>query len=141
MLTYHLRIERVPTRIPAMDIHQPLHAANDADRGGNCVMVDSHPQDKDLHAAWDATIVRRLEHSIDSGRPDRTARRLEQTYAAERETDSWIPTDDIAWESNQVARSRKQGAAPGGPIAQNDGRAVERLGNVQTDGRSPGGNL
>jgi hypothetical protein len=141
MLTYHLRIERVPTRIPAMDIHQPLHAANDADRGGNCVMVDSHPQDKDLHAAWDATIVRRLEHSIDSGRPDTTARRLEQTYAAERETDSWIPTDDIAWESNQVARSRKQAAAPGGPIAQNDGRAVERLGNVQTDVRSPGGNL
>jgi hypothetical protein len=87
------------------DIHQPLHAANDADRGGNCVMVDSHPQAKDLHAAWDTTIVRRLEHSIDSGRPDTTARRLEQTYAAERETDSWIPTDDIAWESNQVARS------------------------------------
>jgi hypothetical protein len=28
------------------DIHQPLHAANDADLGGNCVMVDSEPRAK-----------------------------------------------------------------------------------------------
>jgi nuclease S1 len=89
------------------DIHQPLHAANDADRGGNCVMVDSHPRAKDLHAAWDTTIVRRLEYSIDSGRPETTARTLEQTYAAEKTLDSWMPghTDDVAWESNQIARS------------------------------------
>ena len=25
------------------DLHQPLHAANDGDLGGNCVMVDSRP--------------------------------------------------------------------------------------------------
>jgi len=85
------------------DIHQPLHAANDADQGGNCVMVDS--REKDLHAVWDTTIVRRLERDIDSGRPEATAHRLEQTYAAERETDSWIPADDIAWESKQIARA------------------------------------
>ena len=87
------------------DIHQPLHAANDADRGGNCVAVDSHSREKDLHAVWDTTIVRRLERSIDSGRPEATARKLEQTYAAERETVPWIPADDIAWESKQVARA------------------------------------
>ena len=88
------------------DIHQPLHAANDADRGGNCVMVDSHSREKDLHAVWDTTIVRRLEreHRFRQG-PKTTAHRLEQTYAAERETDSWIPADDIAWESKQMARS------------------------------------
>ena len=88
------------------DIHQPLHAANDADRGGNCVMVDSQPRAKNLHDAWDTTIVRRLEES-DSGTPETTARRLEQTYAGEKALDAWIPghTDDIAWESNQIARS------------------------------------
>jgi len=86
------------------DIHQPLHAANDADRGGNCVTVDSSTRAKNLHAAWDTTLVRRLEYSIDSGRPETTAHKLERTYAAERNEDSWITPDDIAWESNQVAR-------------------------------------
>ena len=42
------------------DLHQPLHAANDEDLGGNCVLVDSRPRARNLHAAWDTTIVRRL---------------------------------------------------------------------------------
>jgi hypothetical protein len=92
------------------DIHQPLHAANDADRGGNCVIVESHSKEKDLHAVWDTTVVRRLERDIDSGRPETTAHRLEQTYAAERDTDAWIPADDIAWESEQIARADIYGA-------------------------------
>jgi nuclease S1 len=87
------------------DIHQPLHAANDADRGGNCVPVDSQSRETNLHAVWDTTVVHRLEDSLDSGRPETTAHKLERTYAAEKEADSWIPADDIAWESNQIARS------------------------------------
>jgi nuclease S1 len=87
------------------DLHQPLHAANDADRGGNCVMVDSHPRARNLHDAWDTAMVGRLEGS--GGTPESTAQRLEQTYANEKTRDVWIPehTDDIAWESNQIARS------------------------------------
>lgn len=92
------------------DIHQPLHAANDADRGGNCVPVDSHSRQTNLHAIWDGTVVRGLEYSIDSGRPETTAHKLERTYAAEKDADSWIAADDIAWESNQVARSDIYGA-------------------------------
>ena len=57
------------------DIHQPLHAATDYDRGGNCVTVDSRSR-KNLHAVWDTTVVRRLEYSIDSGRPETTAHKL-----------------------------------------------------------------
>jgi hypothetical protein len=87
------------------DIHQPLHAANDDDRGGNCVPVDSNTRAKNLHEAWDTTLVRRLEYSIDSGRPETTAHKLERTYADEKAADSWIAADDIAWESNQLARS------------------------------------
>ncbi len=87
------------------DIHQPLHAANDEDHGGNCVTVDSNIRAKNLHEVWDTTIVRRLEDSIDSGRPETTAHKLERTYAPEKEADSWIAADDVAWESNQLARS------------------------------------
>ncbi len=87
------------------DIHQPLHAANDEDRGGNCVTVDSRYRETNLHAIWDTTVVRRLEYDIDSGRPETTAHKLERTYADEKEADSWIPADDIAWGSNQIARS------------------------------------
>ena len=87
------------------DIHQPLHAANDADRGGNCVTVESRSRETNLHAVWDTTVVRRLEYDIDSGRPETTAHKLERTYAAEETTDSWIPADAIAWESNQLARA------------------------------------
>jgi hypothetical protein len=92
------------------DIHQPLHAANDEDRGGNCVPVDSRSRQTNLHAAWDTTVVRGLEYDIDSGRPETTAHKLERTYAAEKEADSWIAADAIAWESNQLARSDIYGA-------------------------------
>ena len=92
------------------DIHQPLHAANDEDRGGNCVQVDSRSREKNLHATWDTTVVRGLEYDIDSGRPETTAHKLELTYAAERDADSWIAADAIAWESNQLARSDIYGA-------------------------------
>ena len=92
------------------DIHQPLHAANDEDRGGNCVPVDSRSRENNLHATWDTTVVRGLEYDIDSGRPETTAHKLERTYAAEREADSWIAADAIAWESNQLARSDIYGA-------------------------------
>jgi hypothetical protein len=92
------------------DIHQPLHAANDDDEGGNCVKADSRSRETNLHAIWDTAIVRGLEYRIDSGRPETTAHKLERTYAAEKDADSWIPADDIAWESNQVARSDIYGA-------------------------------
>jgi hypothetical protein len=87
------------------DLHQPLHAANDADRGGNCVRVDSQSGARNLHDAWDTAIVRRLEGI--GGSPEATAHRLEQTYAGEKALDAWIPehTEDVAWESNQIARS------------------------------------
>ena len=87
------------------DIHQPLHAATDDDRGANCVIVESGVRARNLHDAWDNAIVRRLEYSVDSGRPEATAHHLEQTYATEKQYDPWIPADDIAWESNQLARA------------------------------------
>jgi hypothetical protein len=91
------------------DIHQPLHAATDADRGGNCIAVESHPYARNLHAAWDTAVVYALENSVDSGNPDATANKLEWLHASRKDSDSWKSaggTADIAWESNQVARSQ-----------------------------------
>ncbi len=39
------------------DIHQPLHAATDADKGGNCIAMESHPHARNLHTAWDTAVV------------------------------------------------------------------------------------
>ncbi len=88
------------------DIHQPLHAADDGDEGGNCIRVDSYPPAKSLHLAWDDAVVRGLEKSLDSGHLEETAHQLEQTYAGEKASDAWTPGDAeaIAWESNQIAR-------------------------------------
>lgn len=87
------------------DIHQPLHAANNADRGGNCIPVESRSRARNLHDAWDTAIVRHLEYSVDSGRSVTTAHKLEQTYAREQPSDNWTSADEIAWESHQLAHS------------------------------------
>jgi hypothetical protein len=90
------------------DLHQPLHTATDADRGGNCISVDSRPRARNLHNAWDTAIVYKLEDTLDSGDPNATAHRLEAMYAGDKVGYSWKPggTDDIAWETNQVARTQ-----------------------------------
>jgi hypothetical protein len=90
------------------DIHQPLHAATDAYKGGNCIAVESHPYARNLHAVWDTAVVYALEDSADSGNPELTAHKLEQMYDGQKDADSWKAggTADIAWESNQVARTQ-----------------------------------
>jgi S1/P1 Nuclease len=47
------------------DLHQPLHAADHADRGGNCVALVPSPdgEDKNLHAYWDVGAVAALGRS------------------------------------------------------------------------------
>jgi S1/P1 Nuclease len=94
------------------DLHQRLHTATDADRGGNCVMVESEPRARNLHNAWDTAVVYRLEDTVDSGSPEATAHKLEQIYANQRDADTWKPgqTDNIAWESHEVARTQIYGA-------------------------------
>jgi hypothetical protein len=74
--------------------------------------VESRPHARNLHAAWDTAVVYELEDTVDSGNPDATAHKLEQMYASQKDADTWKPggTDDIAWESNQLARSQVYGA-------------------------------
>ena len=45
------------------DVHQPLHAADHHDRGGNCILLTSTPaqaQAPNLHAYWDIDVVAQL---------------------------------------------------------------------------------
>jgi hypothetical protein len=42
------------------DIHQPLHCADDHDRGGNDVRVRLGAAETNLHAVWDSAIVATL---------------------------------------------------------------------------------
>jgi S1/P1 Nuclease len=70
----------------AADFHQPLHTATDADRGGNCITVESEPHARNLHNAWDTAVVYNLEDTADSGSHEATAHKLEQMYGSGSES-------------------------------------------------------
>jgi len=42
------------------DVHQPLHAIDDDDKGGNCVWILAGGKPQRLHAYWDTGVVLRL---------------------------------------------------------------------------------
>src|SRR5215813_6134976 len=89
------------------DIHQPLHAATNGDRGGNCVQVASAPASENLHHTWDTVLVQQVEHEVDAGTVKATARKLEQQYGTEKASFAW-PADGtaaVAWESTGIART------------------------------------
>jgi hypothetical protein len=90
------------------DIYQPLHAATNADEGGNCILVSVNPPVKSLHILWDVTLVRALEDRLDSGDPRATARLLERKYRAAHTPMVWdaATSDQIAWQSLQMARTQ-----------------------------------
>jgi hypothetical protein len=90
------------------DIHQPLHCASNADRGGNCVRVDFRSA-VDLHGLWDNEIVQQIEDELRAGTEGvsfRLAQELQRNPS--RDSFSWKTgsAKDIAWESHQLAESR-----------------------------------
>jgi hypothetical protein len=52
------------------DIHQPLHAATNADRGGTCQRVNVAPPEENLHYAWDDAVVAVLEKQLGTTKPE-----------------------------------------------------------------------
>jgi hypothetical protein len=82
------------------DIHQPLHAADDGDRGGNDVHVGMGRERASLHKVWDADVVQALGY--DTGV---IAARLDRSVTpAERK--AWSAGTPANWanESQAVAR-------------------------------------
>ena len=95
------------------DLHQPLHASDDRDRGGNdkkivvaAILPGFNPDN--LHQFWDTTVVRRL-----GARPERVARELGRGIglAQRRDGSRGTPTD-WAHESFLVARARTYARLP-----------------------------
>lgn len=101
------------------DMHQPLHASTNNDRGGNCVPViffTQAPKESatgenfrpNLHGVWDTDLVERVAKEHD-------AARFASDISSEFKTDinSWtqqpINLDDWAWESHQLAISTVYG--------------------------------
>jgi hypothetical protein len=90
------------------DIYQPLHAATNADQGGNCVAITPVDGVTTLHVLWDVVTVDAVESKIDSGDPRHTARMLERRYHRCRNDVAWDAhtAEGIAWSSKQIARSQ-----------------------------------
>ncbi len=107
------------------DLHQPLHAINNADNGGNCVAVKYfhhealsnplHPEREDfspnLHQIWDTEIV---ERDMEISNPPRYADELDEKFRVE--SAAWeaagIHVDNWAWESHERAESAVYDAFP-----------------------------
>lgn len=83
------------------DIHQPLHAVDNDDRGGNQVRVYLRGDRTNLHQLWDSRVVAALGH--DSAQIARDIRR--GTSPAQRR--SWQSGSAAAWasETHAVARA------------------------------------
>ena len=74
------------------DLHQPLHASDNQDRGGNCVRVAlGGPRTTNLHSYWDTAVVQALGSD-----PQAVAASLEaQIIPADRKT--WQAGDPRTW--------------------------------------------
>jgi hypothetical protein len=105
----------------AGDIHQPLHAITNGDRGGNCfpvTVLDETPQEDDrhnwrpnLHAVWDVELVRGLMRKHRLAGPSELA-----TYVAAARVNAATPTAPrvASWarESNALALRIAYGKLP-----------------------------
>jgi S1/P1 Nuclease len=90
------------------DIHQPLHAATDGDRGGNCVNLasplhhgDGSRDTTELHAAWDVDEVMAVFVALSDEAATATA--LYQRFKSGTTVDQLSPLD-WARESNDMAK-------------------------------------
>ena len=101
------------------DLHQPLHAATNNDRGGNCVPVAFFTQEPkesasgenfrpNLHGVWDTDLLERIDSEHD---PARFAGELSKEFRTAMSTWNQEPInlDDWAWESHQLAISAVYG--------------------------------
>lgn len=84
------------------DLHQPLHAADNQDRGGNCVpLALGGPRTTNLHSYWDTVAVEAIEPDADK----LAAKLAAQITPAERK--AWEKGDAKTWamESFAIAQS------------------------------------
>ncbi|HKD65710.1 MAG TPA: S1/P1 nuclease [Candidatus Binataceae bacterium] len=114
------------------DVHQPLHAAGNGDRGGTCQPVEVTPPEENLHYAWDDAVVVELEHQLGTQSPRATATALERMDPQSALADKPANPEQMAWESHELARSEvydalqipKRPCAPAGCQSATPGKVV-----------------
>jgi hypothetical protein len=94
------------------DIHQPLHASDNADRGGNCVLLAlGGPRSVNLHSFWDTGLIEAM-----GADPEAIANDLRARITPAQKT-AWEAGDPKAWalESFGVAKADvyRLGSKPG----------------------------
>jgi hypothetical protein len=91
------------------DVHQPLHASNNHDRGGNDVPVTFMGRQTNLHAVWDTDIIEPAVKGDERGYAMQLTRNVTQAEISE-----WSQGDPISWasESHDVATSAIYGELP-----------------------------
>jgi S1/P1 Nuclease len=82
------------------DIHQPLHASNNNDRGGNNVVVTFMGHQTNLHAVWDTGIIEAAVKGDERGYALQLAQKI-----TDDERTLWSSDDPVLWanESYQIA--------------------------------------
>jgi hypothetical protein len=105
------------------DIHQPLHATTNSDRGGNCVPVaffgyaaretnlTQESYSPNLHEVWDVEII---DEFLNGQTQERVAANLNREFRAKVRAWQSKPADFAAWawESHQLAESTAYGQLP-----------------------------
>jgi hypothetical protein len=85
------------------DLHQPLHAADHDDKGGNCIGLSPSPDGRDtnLHAYWDTGVVQAL-----GGSAEAIAAELERRITP-ADISAWSRGDAKTWAMESFALARK----------------------------------
>jgi hypothetical protein len=91
------------------DLHQPFHAGDNHDRGGNEVRVVLNGENKNLHAVWDTAVVEALGDD-----PGTVAPALEGQITVE-EKRQWSQGSVVDWanQSFQIAKTKIYATLPG----------------------------
>ncbi len=84
------------------DVHQPLHAADDGDRGGNDVHVSMGRERASLHKVWDADVVQALGYDTGAIAAD-----LERAVTPAQRKD-WSTGTPAAWANESLAVARNE---------------------------------
>lgn len=93
------------------DVHQPLHAEDNHDHGGNMIRVTNYPHYASLHRLWDTDMVEANDPDA-----DHLARRLDASITAV-EINDWDSSGPVAWANESHALAIRAYALLGTPVA------------------------
>jgi hypothetical protein len=117
------------------DVHQPLHAADDHDRGGNDKLAIAGGTRAPLHRHWDVTFVELLAGAT-AGRPDAAAILAALPAASAEDIAAWQRDPNPrrwALESFAVARDEVYGGLPAPSGTSPDGKPIHALEGAYVD--------